>query len=111
LFVKSQVELTLDFLTTAVDGYGTIWSSVCSDNWDIWDAHVACRQLGFDGALSYALSKSPNLGNEAKGSPITGMWFERGGDESIMDVFNGFATYMGGVSDPNPEPITLNPKP
>lgn len=32
------------------------WGSVCSEDFDVIDGHVACRQLGFKGVYSFSVN-------------------------------------------------------
>ena len=43
--------------------YSGIWGTICDHSWDIRDAGVVCRQLGFDGALSAPRDASFGRGN------------------------------------------------
>lgn len=48
--------------------YVGVWGTIASGNWDINDAHVVCRQLGYTGALSFGSSDQFGIGNGP-------MWF------------------------------------
>lgn len=38
--------------------YGGMWDRICKAGWDINDANVACRELGYTGATSSEYSKA-----------------------------------------------------
>ena len=58
------------------------WGTVCDDKWDITDANVACRQLGFPNAIS-------SSGGAKYGEGSDGIWMDevecQGGEASLLD--------------------------
>ena len=39
-----------------------VWGTVCDDDWDLTDANIVCRQLGFQGAVAAKLSAYYGMG-------------------------------------------------
>ena len=63
-------------------GFHGLWGTVCDANWDIHDAHVVCRQLGYDKALVATI-------NSAFGKGVGNVWGEllncRGEETKVED--------------------------
>ena len=43
--------------------YNNTWGTVCDDGWDLNDAAVVCRELGFPGAISFSCCAAFGQGN------------------------------------------------
>lgn len=56
-FCLTEIEVRLNGTSTKYQGrvevkYAGIWGTTVASGWDIFDATVVCRQLGFAGAIS-----------------------------------------------------------
>ena len=66
--------------------YRGVWGTVCDDNWDISDARVVCRELGYPDAVS-----APQNARFGEGSGI--IWLDdvscSGNERSIVSCRHG----------------------
>ena len=77
--------------------YADVWGTIRGWNWDINDAHVVCRQLGYPGAISSGKSNQFGIGN----GPL---WFQNvrclGNESSFQECSKDIMGYRpnGGYS-------------
>ena len=73
--------------------YAGVWGTIDSYQWNIENAHVVCRQLGYPGALSSGASSQFGVGERT-------VWFSKvrcsGSESSLQDCPKLFAKYFGG---------------
>ncbi|XP_041485962.1 deleted in malignant brain tumors 1 protein-like, partial [Lytechinus variegatus] len=95
--------------------YGGSWGTVCDHGWDLRDARVVCRMLGFDGALDAPVSVRFGQGS----GPILDQVGCDGTEDSLLDCVHagtglhsctqrtvaGAVCYSGAF--PEPFPIRL----
>ena len=64
--------------------YKGVWGTICDDYWDLRDADVVCRQLGYEGALSASAFWYPTSGQNTGQIRLNGVNCE-GNETSISE--------------------------
>ena len=64
--------------------YKGVWGTICGDSWDLRDADVVCRQLGYEGALSAPIFRYPTSGQNIHQIWLNGVNCE-GNETSISE--------------------------
>ena len=95
---KMQIRLTgsSNRSGTVELGFYGAWGTICHHNWDIHDANVICKMLGYPRAIAAPLHSS--LGT-VSGRIWTDSVQCRGGETNILDCqFSSFGTYSSSCS-------------
>ena len=95
---KMQIRLTgsSNRSGTVELGFYGAWGTICHRNWDIQDANVICKMLGYPRAIAAPLHSS--LGT-VSGRIWTDSVQCRGGETNILDCqFSSFGTYSSSCS-------------
>ena len=67
--------------------YNGKWGTVCDDDFDILDANVVCRMLGFPGAISALPEAHFGAGNENQDIVLDDLWCQ-GHESSLVSCVN-----------------------
>ena len=67
------------------------WRTVCDSSWDIHEAEVVCRQLGYGYAILAIQGAAFGQGS-AHGRQLERDWYCTGSESSLNDCFSNYAT-------------------
>lgn len=67
--------------------YNGKWGTVCDDYFDILDAQVICRMVGFPGAISALSGASFGAGNDSQDIVLDDLWCQ-GHETSLVSCVN-----------------------